>query len=89
MTAPTVIKNSRTAELAEQLIGAAQVFEKAARDLKARAKQIRADGLTQYDQEPVAVVREWEQIRIKAVAIDAMREMGASVDYLSAVEYPK
>lgn len=82
------IKDKQTADLADQLIGAAQELERAARRLKDDARTIRAAGLTQYlERSPVESTRDWSQTAIKAAAVYALRAVGCHVDHLSEISW--
>ncbi len=83
------IKNTKTAAFADQIISAAQELEKAAKRLKETARNIRREGLTQYDEntDPIANINDWQRIAVKNGAVAAIRELGVSVDYLSEVVF--
>ncbi len=81
----TQIKNKRTAKLADDMIGAAQALEQAARRLKDTAKGIRQTGLTMWDFDPVQNITDWAGHDIKRGAMHALRAMGVQVDFLKEV----
>ena len=83
------IKNNKTATFADQIIGAAQELELAAKRLRETARNIRREGLTQYDAniDPISHFNDWQRIAVKDGALKAMRQLGATVDHLSEVVF--
>ncbi len=71
------LKNSHTADLADQIIGAAQALDKLARNLRQDAKNIRAHGIySSADFDAVANMRFHKSHDVKSGASLALQELG-------------
>lgn len=69
-------KNRKTSALADQMIGAAQILERQARDLKLAARIIRESGLMTWDYDPIVNQIQHKTANIKTSATAALHALG-------------